>query len=51
MNSYQAGPLLSQIHFPADMREKFTIEDLPQISTELRQYIIDVISEIGNSHF
>lgn len=51
MNTYQAGPLLSQIQFPRDMREKFKIEDLPQISAEVRQYIIDVISEIGNSHF
>jgi 1-deoxy-D-xylulose-5-phosphate synthase len=51
MSNYQPGPLLSQIEFPADMRAKFKIEDLPQISTELRQYIIDVISEIGNSHF
>jgi 1-deoxy-D-xylulose-5-phosphate synthase len=49
--SYQAGPLLSQINFPSDLREKFDFEDLPQISNELRQYIIDVISEIGNSHF
>jgi 1-deoxy-D-xylulose-5-phosphate synthase len=51
MSTYQAGPLLSQIQFPRDMREKFKIEDLPQISAEVRQYIIDVISEIGNSHF
>ncbi|MBP7806484.1 1-deoxy-D-xylulose-5-phosphate synthase [Candidatus Gracilibacteria bacterium] len=51
MSTYQAGPLLSQIQFPHDMREKFTLEDLPQISAEVRQYIIDVISEIGNSHF
>lgn len=51
MSHYQAGPLLSQIQFPHDMREKFKIEDLPQISDEVRQYIIDVISEIGNSHF
>ncbi len=49
--SYQAGPLLSQINLPKDLREKFDFEDLPQISDELRQYIIDVISEIGNSHF
>ncbi len=49
--SYQAGPLLSQINFPKDLREKFDFEDLPQISDELRQYIVDVISEIGNSHF
>ena len=49
--SYQAGPLLSQINLPKDLREKFDFEDLPQISDELRQYIVDVISEIGNSHF
>ncbi|NGF77296.1 1-deoxy-D-xylulose-5-phosphate synthase [Fluviicola sp. SGL-29] len=48
---YKAGPYLEQIHLPHDLREKFTVEDLPQVSDELRQYIIDVISEIGNSHF
>lgn len=49
--SYEAGPFLSQILTPTDLRKKFDYEDLPQISTELRQYIVDVISEIGNSHF
>jgi len=48
---YKAGPHLSQIEFPKDLREKFNVDDLPQISTELRDYIVDVISEIGNSHF
>ncbi|MCO5260591.1 MAG: 1-deoxy-D-xylulose-5-phosphate synthase [Crocinitomicaceae bacterium] len=42
---------LEQIDTPEDLRAKFSLEDLPQISTELRQFIIDVISEIGNSHF
>ena len=51
MSDYKAGPLLSQINFPTDLREKFVLDDLPQISAELREYIIDVISEIGNSHF
>ena len=51
MSKYQAGPYLSQIQIPEDLRNKFTIEDLPQVSSELRQYIVDVISEIGNSHF
>jgi 1-deoxy-D-xylulose-5-phosphate synthase len=51
MATYKAGPLLEQIVFPSDMRNKFAVADLPQISDELRQYIIDVISEIGNSHF
>ena len=50
-HNYEAGPLLSQITIPADLREKFTTDDLPQVAAELRQYIVDVISEIGNSHF
>lgn len=51
MSNYKAGPFLEQIEYPKDLRDKFTIDDLPQVSEELRQYIIDVISEIGNSHF
>jgi 1-deoxy-D-xylulose-5-phosphate synthase len=50
-HSYQAGPLLEQIITPSDLREKFTEDQLPQVADELRQYIVDVISEIGNSHF
>jgi 1-deoxy-D-xylulose-5-phosphate synthase len=51
MKKYSTGPFLSQINLPEDLREKFELEDLPQVSDEVRQYIIDVISEIGNSHF
>ena len=51
MSEYKTGPLLSQINLPEDLREKMTIEQLPEVSDELRQYIVDVISEIGNSHF
>lgn len=51
MHPYKAGPLLEQIVVPQDMRDKLSIDDLPQVSDELRQYIVDVISEIGNSHF
>ena len=51
MIGYKAGPKLEQIQIPSDMRTKFTIDDLPEISDEVRQYIVDVISEIGNSHF
>lgn len=51
MKDYQPGVKLSQISVPNDLRTKFTINDLPEISDEVRQYIIDVISEIGNSHF
>ena len=51
MKKYQTGSFLSQIDLPEDLREKFQLDDLPQVSDEVRQYIIDVISEIGNSHF
>ncbi|MFK8036844.1 MAG: 1-deoxy-D-xylulose-5-phosphate synthase [Crocinitomicaceae bacterium] len=51
MNKYEAGPFLEQINLPDDLRKKFKIDDLSQVSDEVRQYIIDVISEIGNSHF
>ena len=48
---YKPGPFLSQITVPSDLRANFTEEQLPQVAQELRQYIVDVISEIGNSHF
>ena len=51
MGAYTPGPFLAQIEIPSDLRGKFTVDDLPQVADELRQYIVDVISEIGNSHF
>lgn len=51
MHTFKEGELLSQIQFPQDLRAKMTVEQLPQVANELRQYIVDVISEIGNSHF
>ncbi len=51
MHPYKAGPLLEQIVIPQDLRDKMTVDQLPQVADEVRQYIIDVISEIGNSHF
>jgi 1-deoxy-D-xylulose-5-phosphate synthase len=50
MAKYKPGQLLKDINNPADLR-KLTEEQLPQVSEEVRQYIIDVVSEIGNSHF
>ncbi len=47
---FSAGQLLSQINFPSDLREKFKDKDLPQIAEELRQFIVDVVSEKGG-HF
>src|SRR5882757_2709404 len=43
------GPLLQTINSPADLK-KLSREQLHQVSTELRQYIIDVVSEKGG-HF
>lgn len=51
MSNYKTGSYLGQIVSPQDLRDKFDIEDLPNVSDDVRQYIIDVISEIGNSHF
>lgn len=51
MANYKTGPYLEQIVTPQDLRDKFNIEDLPNVSDDVRQYIVDVISEIGNSHF
>ncbi len=50
MNHYPAGPHLSRIQEPKDLREQFNLEDLPAICDELRQFIVDVVSEKGG-HF
>jgi 1-deoxy-D-xylulose-5-phosphate synthase len=49
--NFPQGPYLSRITHPKDLREQFTLEDLPHVAEDVRQYIVDVISEIGNSHF
>jgi 1-deoxy-D-xylulose-5-phosphate synthase len=46
---FPAGPMLSQINSPDDLK-KFSEDDLIQISNELRQYIIDLVSVKGG-HF
>jgi 1-deoxy-D-xylulose-5-phosphate synthase len=40
------GRLIKQINFPADLR-KFKKKDLKQISNELRDELIDIVSETG----
>ncbi|RYE26722.1 MAG: 1-deoxy-D-xylulose-5-phosphate synthase, partial [Sphingobacteriaceae bacterium] len=45
----QAGNLLQQINYPSDLK-KFNEDDLPEISQELRQYIIDIVS-VNGGHF
>ena len=48
-NKYQQGELLSQINSPEDLR-KLNLNQLEQVCGELRQYIIDIVSEKGG-HF
>jgi 1-deoxy-D-xylulose-5-phosphate synthase len=50
MTQYKAGPLLSKIEYPGDLRKLITKDELPQLANELRQFIIDVVSEKGG-HF
>jgi hypothetical protein len=38
MAEYYAEPKLEQIDIPFDMREKFTMNDLSEISDKVRQY-------------
>lgn len=46
---FRAGQLLDKIEFPSDLR-KLSEDELPQVSDELRQFIIDVVSKKGG-HF
>ena len=47
---FLAGELLSQINSPEDLKNKVSVEQLPQFCKELRQFIVDVVSEKGG-HF
>ncbi|WP_129642931.1 1-deoxy-D-xylulose-5-phosphate synthase [Peristeroidobacter agariperforans] len=49
MNSATPHPLLAAIGSPADLR-KLAASELPQVATELRQYLIDTVSQMGG-HF
>src|SRR3954469_15679411 len=49
MEEIAAGPLLSKIDFPADLR-KLSKSKLQQVCNELRQFIIDCVSVHGG-HF
>ena len=47
---FQAGELLSKINSPDDLKKLVSPEQLPQFCKELRQFIVDVVSEKGG-HF
>lgn len=46
---FKAGPLLSKIHSPADLR-RLSPAELPKVCEELRQFIIDHVS-VNGGHF
>ena len=48
-NPIEAGPLLKNIHIPADLR-KLDASQLFEVSQELRQFIVDTVSMYGG-HF
>lgn len=48
-NPFIPGPLLAKINSPADMKN-LSEEELIQLCNELRQYIVDIVSEKGG-HF
>ena len=50
MADYKTGELLKQINVPQDLRDKIIEDDLPQLCEELRDFIIDVVSQQGG-HF
>lgn len=50
MDSYKAGPLLSKVQYPEDLRREVKETELSQFCDELRDFIIDVVSTKGG-HF
>jgi 1-deoxy-D-xylulose-5-phosphate synthase len=50
MTDYKTGKLLQQINIPKDLREKISEDELPQLCEELRDFIVDVVSQKGG-HF
>ncbi len=50
MSNYVPGPLLGKVNSPADLKANVAEDQLPQLCNELRQYIVDIVSEKGG-HF
>ncbi|GAB5539461.1 MAG: 1-deoxy-D-xylulose-5-phosphate synthase [Salibacteraceae bacterium] len=47
---FKTGSNLAQIELPQDLRDKFSVDQLPLVADELREFIIDVVSQKGG-HF
>jgi 1-deoxy-D-xylulose-5-phosphate synthase len=50
MSNYVPGPLLAKVNSPEDLKKNVSEQELPQFCQELRQYIVDIVSEKGG-HF
>jgi len=50
MSNYKVGDLLNKITIPKDLREKISEDELPKLCEELRDFIVDVVSQKGG-HF
>jgi 1-deoxy-D-xylulose-5-phosphate synthase len=50
MSNYVPGPLLAKVNSPEDLKKNVSEQELPQFCKELRQYIVDIVSEKGG-HF
>lgn len=49
MNNSQKYPVLSEVNYPSDIRQ-LHLPELKQLCTDIREYMVDTISEIGG-HF
>jgi 1-deoxy-D-xylulose-5-phosphate synthase len=49
MNNSQKYPVLSKVNYPSDIRQ-LHLPELKQLCTDIREYMVDTISEIGG-HF
>ncbi len=49
MNKSQKYPVLSKVNYPSDIRQ-LHLPELKQLCTDIREYMVDTISEIGG-HF
>ena len=49
MSDEQKYPILSKVNYPSDIRQ-LSLPQLKQLCTDIREYMVDTISEIGG-HF
>lgn len=50
-STYEQGNYLQKVNSPDDIKNNIKRNELQLLADDVRQYLIDVISTIGNSHF